>query len=397
MSNQLPGRHRIAKNQTRRQFIGRGGLALGGLALGPAFLAACGEDTDSSTKSGSSSGGSAGSGAKSLYFENWPAYIDEETAALFAKASGIDFKYTESYNDNNEYFAKIQPVLSKGNVIEPDILAPTFWMAGRLISLGWTAKLPLESIPNAKNLVANLQKPSWDPTGEYSLPWQSGFAGVAYNSDVTGRELKSIDDLWDPAFRGKIGLLTEMRDSLGLVALSMGVDITKPTASGFEDVLAAVEKQVSDGQIRSFTGNDYMDDLVQGNFAACIGWSGDIAQLSKDNPAIKFVIPDSGGTLWSDTMIIPAGAANGAAAAKWMDYVYDPVNAARITASVQYVSPVEGVADELTKLGGESAQLVDNVLVFPDDEMKSNLTSFGKLSDEDEEALDAAFSKIQGN
>lgn len=397
MSNQLPGRHRIAKNQTRRQFIGRGGLALGGLALGPAFLAACGEDTDSSTKSGSSSGGSAGSGAKSLYFENWPAYIDEETAALFAKASGIDFKYTESYNDNNEYFAKIQPLLSKGRSIDPDMLAPTFWMAGRLISLGWVDKLPLDKIPNAKNLRSSLQKPTWDPTGEYSLPWQSGFAGIAYNEQVTGRALTSIDDLWDPAFKGKIGVLSEMRDTLGLIGLSEGVDISKPTAKSLQKAIDALQEQVDSGQIKQFTGNDYMDDLTQGNFAACIGWSGDIAQLSKDSPELKFVIPESGGTLWSDTMVIPKGSDGVTAAAEFMDYVYDPVNAARIAAYVQYVSPVEGVQDELRKLGGDSAALADNELLFPTEASSKNLSSFGPLSEADEEALDAAFSKVQGN
>lgn len=379
---------------TRRRFLRTSGLAAGAAGLAP-LLAACGSDSDLDSASGD--GGAAKQDTKNLYFANWPAYIDEETVDLFEKASGISFKYTEEYNDNNEYFAKIQPLLSKGRSIDPDMLAPTFWMAGRLISLGWVDKLPLDKIPNAKNLRSSLQKPTWDPTGEYSLPWQSGFAGIAYNEQVTGRALTSIDDLWDPAFKGKIGVLSEMRDTLGLIGLSEGVDISKPTAKSLQKAIDALQEQVDSGQIKQFTGNDYMDDLTQGNFAACIGWSGDIAQLSKDSPELKFVIPESGGTLWSDTMVIPQGSDGVTAAAEFMDYVYDPVNAARIAAYVQYVSPVEGVQDELRKLGGDSAALADNELLFPTEASSKNLSSFGPLSEADEEALDAAFSKVQGN
>lgn len=379
---------------TRRRFLRTSGLAAGAAGLAP-LLAACGSDSDSDSESGD--GGAVKQDTKNLYFANWPAYIDEETVDLFEKASGISFKYTEEYNDNNEYFAKIQPLLSKGRSIDPDMLAPTFWMAGRLISLGWVDKLPLDKIPNAKNLRSSLQKPTWDPTGEYSLPWQSGFAGIAYNEQVTGRALTSIDDLWDPAFKGKIGVLSEMRDTLGLIGLSEGVDISKPTAKSLQKAIDALQEQVDSGQIKQFTGNDYMDDLTQGNFAACIGWSGDIAQLSKDSPELKFVIPESGGTLWSDTMVIPKGSDGVTAAAEFMDYVYDPVNAARIAAYVQYVSPVEGVQDELRKLGGDSAALADNELLFPTEASSKNLSSFGPLSEADEEALDAAFSKVQGN
>jgi spermidine/putrescine transport system substrate-binding protein len=378
----------LQKGVSRRQFLSGSGLSLGAMLLGPSLLSACGDDGGSSASS------------NSLYFANWPAYIDEEeptTVTEFAEASGIDFKYTTEYNDNNEYFAKIQPQLAGGKRLEVDMIAPTFWMAGRLIQLGWVEEIPFDKIPNAKNLDSSLKNPTWDPEGKYSLPWQSGFAGIAYNSEVTGRDITKVEDLWDPKFKGKIGLLSEMRDTLGVIGLSQGVDIEKPTAAAFDDTLALVKEQVDNGQVRQFTGNDYMDDLAQGNFAACIGWSGDIAQLQKDNPNLKFVIPESGSTLWSDTMVILKGSPHAAQAAEWMDYVYDPAHAAKITAFVQYVSPVAGVQDELKKLGGEAAALAESPLLFPDDSMKSKLSSFGTLSEKDEESLDRSFAEIAGN
>lgn len=373
---------------SRRELLIRSGVVgAAGLSL-PAILAACGGDD----------GG--GGGADELFVENWPYYIDPTedgatgTIDRFVAASGVKTTYSEAYNDNLEYFAKIQPLLGTGKTIDPDIIMPTQWMAGRLRKLGWLEKLPVDKVPNAKNLEDAFKNPPSDPTGEYSLPWQAGTAGIAYNIDVTGRELKSVADLFDPAFKGKIGMLTEMRDTIGLLLLGLGINPS--TVSSFDEAAPAfeqLEKAKSDGQIRAFTGNDYMDDLSLGNFAACVGWSGDILQLQADNPSARFVIPEEGGTLWWDTMVVPKGAKNTAAAAKFMDFVYDPVQAAQITAWVQYMSPVKGVRDELAKIDPE---LADDPLLFPDDATRARLYAFADLSDEVEAEFEEAFSAITG-
>lgn len=384
---------------TRRQFMTRTGLAVGGAALGPTLLAACGGDDGG----GSASGG--GGGGEDVWFENWTLYIDNPDGDLygpggtldeFQKQTGRTIKYTEDFNDNNEWFAKVQPILSTGGTIGPNLVAPTFWMAGRLIQLGWVDPLPLDKVPNAANLVTSLSKPPADPTGEFSLPWQSGIAGIAYNQSVTGREIGSVEDLWDPAFRGKIGMLTEMRDTIGIIAMSLGIDLALPTFDKFQPAFAQLDEQVQNGQIRQFTGNDYVDDLEQGNYAACIGWSGDVVQLSLDNPDIKFVVPESGGTLWFDTMVVPKGAANVDAVAEWMNFVYDPVNAARITESVQYISPVQGVQEELRKRGGDAATLADSPLLFPDASKLALLQSWGNLDEAQEQLFDEEFARISG-
>ncbi len=373
---------------SRRDFLVRSGLIGAGALSLPALLAACGSGSTANTTPG---------GSNSLFFENWPGYMDSQTVGLFAKELGIDFKYTEAYNDNNEYFAKIQPALSKGKKIAPDMIAPTFWMAARLIQLGWVQKLDHASIPNFANLRDDLKDPSWDKGNVYNLPYQTGIAGIAYNQKVTGRELKSVKDLFDPAFKGKIGALTEMRDTIGLLLMADGKDITK--ISTFDQAAGAfdrLEKAKADGQIRSFTGNDYIDDLAAGNFAACVGWSGDVLQLGKDNPDVKFVVPEEGGTSWYDTMVWVKGSQNGDSVSKWMNYLYDPANAARLTSFVQYMSPVKGVRDELVKLGGDSAALAENPLLFPDDATIKKLQTWGALSETEEAKFDERFAAITG-
>ena len=374
---------------SRRDFLIRSGLVGAGAVSLPALLAACG--------GGSGSSDTTGGGAKSLYFENWPFYIDDQTVGLFQQQTGVTMKYTEAFNDNNEYFAKVQPYLSKGKKIEPDIVAPTFWMAARWIELGWAQKLDRASIPNAKNLRADLADPSWDKGNEYSMPWQTGIAGIAYNAKVTGRELKSVEDLFDPAFKGKIGMLTEMRDTLGLVLMGLGKNLSEVTTfDQAADAFDKIEKAKNDGQIRAFTGNDYTDDLSAGNFAACVAWSGDVLQVQKDNPDVKFYVPEEGGTSWYDTMLWVKGSENSESVSQWIDFVYDPANAARITATVQYLSPVEGVRDELVKLGGDAAALADNPLLFPDADVVKRLQSWESLSEAEEAKFDEAFASITG-
>lgn len=388
-------RNPVARSIThlsRRALLARMGVLAGAGIVGPTLLSACGgDDSGSSTTTGGGGGGS-----KALWFDNWPLYIDEETEALFAAASGLDFRYTEDFNDNSTWFSENQQLLADKKPIGPDIVAPTYWMAARLIGLEWVQKLPLGDVPNAANLVPELQNPAWDPTGEYSLPWQSGMTGIAYNISVTGRELTSVADLYDPEFKGKIGMLSEMRDTVGLTMLLLGEDPAEATLESAEPAFDKLQQAVDDGQIRQFTGNDYQDDLTTGNFAACIGWSGDIAQLALDNPDLRFVIPEEGGMQWSDTMVVPAGAENAANAALWMDFVYDPENAARITEYVGYNTPVAGVQDILAAGNDAQKALAESPLLFPDDETLGRLHVFASLEEDVELEFEDRFGSIIG-
>ena len=311
----------------------------------------------------------------------------------FRRDTGIQLRYLEDINDTRQFFARIRPQLAAGRPLVQDLMVLPSWMAQRLIGLGWLEPLPLAQVPNISNLVPYLANPPWDPQQRYSLPWQSGIAGIAYNIKATGRELASIDDLFDPALRGRVSALLEMRDTMGLLLLADGQDISQPTWAAAQPSFARLEQARKDGQIRRFTGNDYQNDLLAGNLAACIGWSGDVAQLVLEQPDLRFVVPESGGVLWSDVMLMPKGAQHRREAAAWMNWVYEPVEAARIAAAVQYISPVVGVRQQLAK-DPATAALAANELMFPDGAMQQRLHSFGPLSESEEARWEERFASI---
>ena len=372
----------------RRHFLGRAALGAGGLSLS-GLAASCGAW---------STAGDPGVGR--LHVENWPAYIDATsngrpgTVDRFRAATGIDINYTEAINDNDEYFAKIQPRLGTGRVIEPDVMVLSSWMAERLIRLGWVDPLPLAEVRNRVNIEDAFAHPKSDPAGAYCLPWQGVMVGIGYNRQATGRDLGSIDDLFAADLKGRVGMLTEMRDTIGMILLSLGIDPSAVTsfaqaAPAFE----RLERAKATGQVRAFTGNDFLDDLSTGNFAACVAWLGDVLQLSRDNPHVRFIIPEQGGLLATDTMLMPKGAGHREEAAAWMNFVYDPAEAARITEGVQTISPVKGVRDELARF---DAPLAANPLLFPDAAVTARLKIFANLAEDVEQQFDEAFSRIIG-
>jgi spermidine/putrescine transport system substrate-binding protein len=388
-----------SRQLSRRRFLRNSGLALGGVAAGSSFLAACGDDDDSSSGEGGGGGGDA------LTISTWDAYIDVDdsgdveykggTIDTFQKESGISVDYKVDYNDNDEYFNKVfSPFLGKGKPIAAGLVVPTYWMAARLKTLKWLEELPLDKIPNHANLEDAYLDLAWDPGSKYQMPWQGGITGIAYDEELTGRPLTSFTDLLDPEFKGKVGMLTEMRDTVGMAMLSQGKSPTVVDMDAADDALALIEQAKADGQIRAFTGNEYLTSLESGDFVACMAWSGDIVQMEK--PSVKFVIPDEGGMLWFDTMIIPILASQVDQAAAWMDFVYDPANAAKITNYVQYISPVKGVRDELVKMGGDSAALADSQILFPDAETAARLNIFADLTAEQDLDLQERFNKIAG-
>ena len=380
----------------RRGFIR--GASVGGLGLFvPGMLAACG--TSGSQQSADSCESTDKSETeKELYFSNWPAYLDRAgksfpTLEAYEEKTGVDVTYDTDVNDNNEFFAKVQNQLGACESIGRDIIVLTDWMAARMVDLGWLQKLDHGNMPNVKaNLVANLQSPDWDPERDYSVPWQSGFTGIAYNKKAIDSPVGSFSELLTrPDLKGKVSLLKEMRDTMGFMLKVSGADPSDFDNTEWEQAIEELEASVQNGQVRRFTGNDYLEDLARGDLVACEAWSGDIMAL--ENPDIEWVVPEEGLSLWSDNMLVPNKAEHKANAEALMNHYYDPEVAATLAAWVWYVCPVAGAQEAMEKI---DKSLVDEPLIFPTEEFLANTFSFMSVDEETARQYDTDFSQAIG-
>ncbi|WP_274562502.1 polyamine ABC transporter substrate-binding protein [Streptomyces spiramyceticus] len=386
---------------TRRSMLrasGVGALAIGGLGA----LNGCGIPPAKREDEGPASDDVSAT-EKHMTFSNWTEYMDvsedeksRPTLEAFTKRTGIKVKYTEDINDNVEFFGKIKPQLAAGQDTGRDLICVTDWLAARMIRLGWAQKLDPANLPHASaNLSAQFRSPDWDPGRAHSYPWTGISTVIAYNSKATGgRKVDSVTQMLDdPKLKGRVGFLTEMRDSIGMTLLDMGKDPGKFTDAEYDAALGRLQKGVDKKQIRRFTGNDYISDLDSGDLAACLAWAGDVIQLQADNPDIKFAIPSAGYITSSDNLLVPAKARHKSNAEKLIDYYYELPVAAQLAAYINYVCPVEGVRDELKKIDPE---LATNTLILPDKAMAAKSRAFRALSSKEETAYEEKFAKLIG-
>ncbi|WP_433862301.1 ABC transporter substrate-binding protein [Streptomyces sp. L7] len=387
---------RLVQSARASQLTRRGLLAGATAGAAALALAAC------------STGGASGkptpakdqsSTDKTLTWANWQAYLDQDangkypTLEAFQKQTGMSVKYDVAVDDNNTYYAKVKDQLALGKDIGADTVCLTDWMIARWIRLGYVQSFDSSAIPNKKNLTSNLVDVDFDPGRKKSLPWQSGFAGICWNKSKLPNGLKSIEDLWKPDLKGKVGVLSEMRDTMGLLLLQQGVDISKHFSDDdYNKAIDTLTQKVNDGQIRNIKGNSYLNDLKSGDTLAAICWSGDITQLNAEaGDNWQFAIPEAGGTLWSDNFVIPIGSPRKANAEKLIDYYYEPEVAAEVAAWVNYITPVQGAKEAAVKI---DPNLAENQLIFPDSETLSKVKIFRSLTPAEEQKYQASFQKV---
>jgi spermidine/putrescine transport system substrate-binding protein len=371
--------------------VSRRGLLAGAGGLGAVgLLSACGGESDSTTSS--------------VRWGNWPLYLDydEETKKYptlekFTAETGIAHEYFEDYNDNDEFYGKVQAQLGLGEDIGYDVVTPTDWMAARWIRLGYTQKFDVANIPNKSNILDSLASPSFDPNREQSLTWQGIMAGFGWNTEKNPNGISTLDELFAPQNKGKIVVLSEMRDTIGVILLAQGVNLQTVTEDQFMNAVDYMAKKISDGWIRGVKGNEYAEDLTSGDATAVIGWSGDMFILKAENEGkFDFAIPESGGTISGDNLMIPstASAEGKANAEKLINFYYDPAIAAEVAAYVNYVCPVKGAQAEMEKIAPE---LASSPFIFPDDAMSKRLNVFRSLTPAEETSWTEAFQKAAGN
>jgi spermidine/putrescine transport system substrate-binding protein len=383
----------VAERLTRRRFLGRAGS----LALASS-LAGCGiEGTLQRARENATPVATVHHPKVPIgdwTFSNWPLYIDKKVLRIFDKRYGGHVKYLEEINDNDEFYGKVRQQLQDGVPIGRDIVTLTDYMAAKWVRNGYVTPLDKRNIPNVvKNLQPNQRHAPYDPQRRFTVPWQSGATGIGYNIKLTGRELHSVKDLFDPAFKGRVTMLSEPYDSACTVLLGEGIDATH---AKIDQILAAIEKisKANDaGQFRRFTGNDYTTDLAKGNVWVALAYSGDLVQLQSDNPNLRFAYPDEGAMFFTDNMMIPAKAEHVYAAETMMNFVYEPEIAAKIALYVNYLSPVRGVKELVEK---QDPKLANNPLVFPSDAILNRLHPYPALSDADERTMKEAMAQVTG-
>jgi spermidine/putrescine transport system substrate-binding protein len=372
--------------------VSRRGVLAGAGGLGAAgLLAACG-------------GSDSGDSANSVRWGNWPLYLDYDedtkkypTLDKFQEQTGITAEYFEDYNDNDEFYGKVQAQLKLGEDIGYDVVTPTDWMAARWIRLGYTQKFDAANIPNKSNILDSLASPSFDPNREQSMTWQGIMAGFGWNTEKNPKGIRTLEELFAPQNKGKIVVLSEMRDTIGIILLAQGVNLQTVTEDQYMNAVDYMTKQISDGWIRGVKGNEYAEDLTSGDATAVIGWSGDMFILKAENEGkFDFAIPESGGTISGDNLMIPstASAEGKANAEKLINFYYDPAIAAEVAAYVNYVCPVKGAQAEMEKIAPE---LASSPFIFPDDAMSKRLNVFRSLTPAEETSWTEAFQKAAGN
>jgi spermidine/putrescine transport system substrate-binding protein len=396
-----PAARAIIAAQISRRTLLRG-VSGAGLA---ALLAACGASGPS--KSGDDDKPAAAADKsdteKVVNWANWTLYLDYDedtkkypTLEAFGKQTGIRATYAEDIDDNDTYYGKIQGQLKNGQDIGKDIVVFTDWMAGRMIRNGYTQELDQAQIPNAKNLLPQLRDIDFDPGRKHSLTWQSGFGVLAWDKQKVPGGLKNVSDLWRPELKGRVEVLSEMRDTIGLIMLEQGKDISGQfSEDDFMNAVDVLQKQVDSGQIRQVKGNSYKEDLISGDAVAVIGWSGDIFQINAENEdRWGYTLPEAGGTLWSDNLMVPIGSPHKKNAEKLFNYYYDPKVAAEVAAWVNYICPVQGAQAEMEKIDPE---LAASPWIFPTEEVLSKAKPFRTLSADEEVKYSEAFQKVLGN
>ena len=358
------------------------------LALG---LAACGDDTvGGGGNSDDVSTAKAGKATGELTISNWPGYIDpgpKGTVAEFEDKTGVKVDYIEDINSNDTFFGKLQPQLEQGESGGRDIFVVADYMAKQMYDLGYLQEINQDDLPTVfETLVPSLESPGFDPERKFSVPWQGGLTGIWVDTSKAP-EIRSVNDLFDPKYKGKVTMLEELRETPALVMLAEGVDPAEASAEQWLNAIDKLKAAAESGQIRRFGGNEYTEDLTAGNIVAAIGWSGDASLI--ENKDAEWRMPTEGCTQWSENMVIPVGAPNTAAALAWMDFVYRPEVAADITEYVEYISPVEGVKEILEKGGSE---LAESEIVFPTEEFTRNCT--GQTTPPDLERVNEAWQDV---
>lgn len=337
---------------------------------------------------------------KSLRFDGRETYrnsVGEDFPLLsrFSDASGISVTFTNQVADDNTYYQKVKPQLQKGEDIGSDASVLSDWMAAKWIRLGYAQEIRRENITNFDNLRLLFRGADSSALRKASMPWRSGFTGVAWNTELVPNGISAVSDLWTENLHGRVGAMSSMRDTVGLIMLDRGIDISSSDWGDkeFTETIDFLRPLVTDGQLRSIKGDKYKDDLIKGSTVAAIARAGDIMQLNKEVGREKwaFAIPANGGVVWSDVVVVPIGSTHRTNVEKFINFYYDRQNAVEVAADTGFISPVENRTPEIGTIPSEISR---NTMIFPTEAVLNTTKMFRQLSEAEEQRFMAQFQTI---
>lgn len=376
----------LLRGLTQRRFGRRDALRMGSLAAFGAALSACGVKGQGKPAASAPApdaiskfwAGKVGNGH--VDFANWPLYMDPKKPELakFKAETGIQVTYKEVIQEMGPWFAKVQPQLSAHQSIGYDLMVITNGVQfGQFVNSGFLAPLDHSKMPNfAANAGAAYKNESFDKGNVYSVPWASGLTGIAYDPAKIKRPITKLEDLWDKAFKGKVGMFSDTQELGNFGMMALGVDPAKSTSADWRKAADKLKKQKSDGIVRNYYDQSYIDALGKGEVWITQAWSGDIFQKNvSDGTNFKFVVPEEGATIWTDNMTIPITAKNPVDALTLIDFFYRPDIAGSLAEYINYVCPVPAAQDQIKKDAAKASgddkktleELVNSPLIFPTD------------------------------
>ncbi|MEV4282032.1 polyamine ABC transporter substrate-binding protein [Actinoplanes xinjiangensis] len=372
----------LLRGLTRRRLGRRDALRIGGLSALGAALAACGVQGTGRPRelTGSEMAGFWDGKRRNgrVDFANWPLYMDPSKPELakFTARTGIQVNYQEVIQEMGPWFAKVQPQLSAKEPIGFDLMVITNGIQfGQFRAAGFLAPLDHTRLPNfTGNAATRYTRESFDPANVFSVPWASGITGIAYDPAKVKRPITSLADLWDPAFKGRVGMMSDVTELANFGLLATGAEPAGSDQADWTKAAAKLQQQKDAGLVRNYYEQDYLDALGKGEIWISQAWSGDIFQKNlSDGTNLEFVIPKEGGTIWTDNLAIPITAANPVDALMLIDFFYEVENAASLAAYINYVCPVPAARDRIRKdaaaLSGADGRalrdVADSSLVFP--------------------------------
>ncbi|HEU5023931.1 MAG TPA: spermidine/putrescine ABC transporter substrate-binding protein [Spirillospora sp.] len=339
-----------------------------------------------------------------LDWANWPGYMEDDhsTIKAFEKATGIKVDYKEVIQEMGPWFGKIQAPLAAGQSIGFDLMVMTNGIQlEQARQLGYLAPLDQSRLKNFQaNAGATFKNPSYDPGNAFTVPYESGITGIAYNTKYVKEEITSIAQLFDPKYKGRVGMMGDSQELGNFGMFLLGIDPEKSTQADWEKAAAKLREQRDKGIVRKYYNQDYVDAVSKGDVWMTMAWSGDVYSMT--SPDVRFAIPKEGGTIWTDNMCIPKTASSPVDAITLMDWLYVPENNAPLTEFVNYITPVPGVkqvvaADAAKATGQEKKDLTrlsTSPLVFPTDADMQRLRHYRRLTQAEETQYQKIFEPI---